>query len=320
MPSQTASLQTQEAQPQDIQLQFCDEPVAFDVKMWLELGQELMKVNDFTQHSARALQWDIGDWLVEGEDEGITRKALKTKEFKRHALRITKYKSWGALKNLMTIVRRVPESRRRDGREGRKYLSFTIHQEIAKKFREEEHQEKLFEIAENADRWIGDKHKVMSTRDLQRKIQVLQSDGELPKTAFDKKIPEGQKLTMYINSKDFTTLERWAAAKYGSRYRVAQMVMWMAAEYSKDHRVEIEEMCIAVEEARAAKEAERKKLMPEPPEQRERRYRLRIQEGFDRLSAEVKMRAVEFAFEMAWKENLVRDTEDSDNLKPPAES
>jgi hypothetical protein len=101
----------------------------FSVENWLEEGRGLMNdAKDWEGQSSNvrrtqgALQWKIGDWLIQGEDS-VKKKVLKDEAFIRHAVKVTKYR-WGSLKNIMTIARQVSESRRRDGREGRKFTTY----------------------------------------------------------------------------------------------------------------------------------------------------------------------------------------------------
>src|SRR5947207_2642339 len=109
------------------------EQLNFSLEEWLHKGRELVRHGKDLANQEDRQQWDIGDWLIKGKDSGVEKtKVLKTRSFKRHALEITRRKSWGSLKNLMTISRQVGPSRRRDGREGRTFLSYAVHVEAAK--------------------------------------------------------------------------------------------------------------------------------------------------------------------------------------------
>src|SRR2546426_2513324 len=130
------------------------EPADLTIETWLDEGRELIKEEKELKGEARKfgrthdiLQWKIGDWMIEGEDDGVKKKRFKDKAFKRKAVEITK-RPWGSLKNLMSVARHVPESRRRDGREGRKFLPYSLHVEVAKF--DAEKQEELLQLAEES--------------------------------------------------------------------------------------------------------------------------------------------------------------------------
>jgi hypothetical protein len=176
------------------ELQANEEP--FTVAGWLESGRDLLKHEDFTNHLNRCMQWDIGDWLIIGEENsGPKKKPMKTKEYRRNALSVAgggRYKSWGSLKNLMSVARNVPESVRRDGREGRRFLDYNIHVIVAP-FNADV-QDQLLSEAESALAWsnpqsqdtdatpliINGRKVRFSVKTFRDYVAVKQKKGELP--------------------------------------------------------------------------------------------------------------------------------------------
>jgi len=264
------------------QLRVCEPAIYFSVGEWLDEGRELVKHGKYLANQESCRQWGIGDWLLKGEG-GVQARALRTKEFKRQALKITRYKSWGALKNLMTISRRVPESRRRDGREGRQYLAYSIHQEIAKKFDDEETQERLLDFAaKGVERCVGRPEDwrsglPMPVRILQRHIREMQDCGELPKTGKDrhrKKALEGHiLLKIWVPNTFHSKLRAWAEFKF-KKSSAAKMLAWLAEEYFKEHKADLEALSAAYEAEKAEFLEETRKRV----EENERRAAARAEE------------------------------------------
>jgi hypothetical protein len=174
------------------QPKFFEMPNDFHLPLWKDYGRQLLKAHG-------QMQWDIGDWLIEGEDEG----KLSAADLKRHALTATKYRwAWQTLKNFKVTARAIPPSRRRDGQDGRPELSYSMHVEIAK-FEDAEIQEKLLAMATTERSLaLGRDHMEaarfkrkdgsedysyhvsvpMSVKDLKTRIRDMQKQGELPKT------------------------------------------------------------------------------------------------------------------------------------------
>ncbi len=275
------------------QLKFCEPAICFSTDAWLDEGKELEKYDKDLENRADLLQWDIGDWLLKGEEGGVKTKALKAKDFQKYALKITKRKSWGVLKNLKSVAANVEESRRRDGREGRKFLSYSMHVEIAKF--DDEKQEELLQIAEEGYHSFSydpkvhasfsppAPQKVVSVSDLQRTIAIMQERGELPMTPAQKRRKEKAKekwqaLKIRISDDSYKQLERLSNAKYGKPYgwrgrskqferaclqQVSTFVSWMAAEYYKEHRAELEAMVAGSDVKDAAYSEETSKAVVE---------------------------------------------------------
>src|SRR6266481_5106202 len=120
--------------PESEQLKFLEAPIPFDIWRWRSCLHGISK--------ARVdMQWEIGDLLVEAKDFG----KMADKTLKQEAEKATK-REWGTIKNYMVTSRAIPPSRRRDGRDGRPELDYSIHVEV-RKF-DEENQERLLKIAE----------------------------------------------------------------------------------------------------------------------------------------------------------------------------
>jgi hypothetical protein len=248
------------AQPTSTQIQFCEPAIYFSLETWLLRGSELIKHGKRLEEQEDCRQWDIGDWLISGEESGVRTKAIKEKAFKKYALEITKYNSWGSLKNLMTIARRVPdgpESRRRDGREGRKFLSYAIHVEVAKF--DDETQEQLLEHAEKEH---------SSVRLFKNYIARAQDIGHLPKIGkvkLKKPTSKGYKLQVFVTDVDYTHFCRLSLAlgpphakrSFNSIGRSLDEPMpeaalfWCAVQYVKEHKAELLERVAQDQKKRA---------------------------------------------------------------------
>ena len=122
-------------------------PNFFNKSLWLEHFQHLGR--HVQSHGAnqqrlgeqmRCFPWDVGDLLLEGEEGKVPIKEMK------HLCdwHLPNYK-WKTLRNWKVTARAVKSSRRRDGREGRAYLDFSLHQAVEKYL--PEIQEKLLHMA-----------------------------------------------------------------------------------------------------------------------------------------------------------------------------
>ncbi len=271
-------------QTEVLQPKLLDPPAPkFRADRWEDDGKELMKQNKDVARRGSHIQWEIGDWLLEG-DKGVQKKVLRSKEFKRKALKITKYKNWRVLLSLMKVCRRVPESRRRDGRDGRPFLDFSIHQEIAKKFEAEAIQESLLnEAAKGQVRKggaPGESIRVpMSVRRLQAIITEKQEKGELPFTADHikrkeklkkKALAEGYTLVKILVPNDFYSRLSFLSG-YGlteghfkERYETpARLFAFFASQYAKEHKAEIDAHVQAVREEHRKLEEEGARIVAE---------------------------------------------------------
>jgi hypothetical protein len=229
---------------------------------WLDEGRELRKYGkgltqqgEVLRRNSGVLQWDIGDWLLKGE-VGVEKKALKPTAFKKRALEITGYRSWGSLKNLMTIARQVKESRRRDGRQGRKFLSYAIHVEAAN-FGDEK-QEWLLEKADEGVPWSlhsDGTHPPFSVREFKKFIARMQELGELPKGATDKprkKDSSGQQiLKLQVSDTDYEYFSRLSLALDPKlptgEPKPEAALRWCADGYVREHKAEIMEKIAAAQ-------------------------------------------------------------------------
>jgi hypothetical protein len=167
-------------------------PDGFQLKEWKNRLRELLRAHGQTQ-------WEIGDILIEGEDQGKLMEA----DLKRYALTATQYRwAWKTLRNFKVTARAIPPSRRRDGRNGLPELSYSMHVEIAK-FKDPAVQERLLVMAttershalgidhmeaarfkrkDGSDDYSYHVSVPMSVKDLKARIREMQKNGELPKT------------------------------------------------------------------------------------------------------------------------------------------
>jgi len=116
------------------QLTFLNVPNSFDRGGWRLYGKyigahgsDLAKKEAALAEECGWLMWDIGDWLLEGEEGGLNRKTLR-----REAEQIIINRKWQTLKNWKVTSRAIESSRRRDGREGRPSLPYSVHKEVEK--------------------------------------------------------------------------------------------------------------------------------------------------------------------------------------------
>ena len=168
-------------------------PNDFHLPLWKDYGRQLLKAHG-------QMQWDIGDWLIEGEDEG----KLSAADLKKHALAATRNRwEWKTLRNFKVTARAIPASRRRDGQDGRLEVSYSMHVEIAK-FKDAAVQERLLELAatgsttargadhretarfqrkDGSDDFHAHVQIPITVEDLKARIRKMQKSGELPKTS-----------------------------------------------------------------------------------------------------------------------------------------
>jgi hypothetical protein len=196
------------------QLPFFDDfSVPFDLDSWRSEGQRLFE-ND---EALEVVQWQIGDWLLEAEDHG----GMDEKQVKRHALKISKNRSWPTLKNYKSTSRKVPPSLRRDA------VGYNVHR-LVSPF-SDEHKDRLLDKAAR-EQWTVGRMKDQIARE--------QKWGTLPRTG-KKEVQPFQMIKMQITDIQYTKLEKLARAKLG-KPSVADFIWWMAKEYYKEHRLELD--------------------------------------------------------------------------------
>jgi hypothetical protein len=81
------------------QLKFLEMPNSFNLGFWRSSGRQMVKAHEI-------LQWELGDWLIEGKDDG----QLDDKRLRQEAEKATKL-AWGTLKNYMVTARAIPPAR-----------------------------------------------------------------------------------------------------------------------------------------------------------------------------------------------------------------
>lgn len=231
----------------DTQPKFFEAPTYFSEDLWLEKGRlfwaeikALDKQGKALEEKQGSMNWVLGDWLLEGIENGV-----KPRKMKNHVLEVTGLKlSSGRLSNLMTVSRAVEPSRRRED------LPYSIHAEVAKF--DPETQEKLLQEAVDGGeedkvalaRWIKDKsvHRRLvpySVRGFRAYIKKAQDRGQIPRTgkprANDKE-PIHQTISVRVSLRDGVWLENLARAK--SVRSVSDMILTLAQRCVKEHREE----------------------------------------------------------------------------------
>ncbi|HWZ97287.1 MAG TPA: hypothetical protein VN025_05955 [Candidatus Dormibacteraeota bacterium] len=218
------------------QAKFFNMPNPFELEQWLEHAdrlaehaKDMAKTADWLNTWGERFQWDIGDWLLDGEAG-----RLPVKKLKEYAAQKFPRRSWHTLENWKVTARAIESSRRRDGRsEGVAWLPFSTHQIVAKY--DPELQDQF--LQEAFDRKL-------SGQALKRVIR--ESLGRSPKEK--KWVP----VTIKVPADSHELLNRLAQAK-GFRKRargsddpfrppadVATTIWWMAGQYYKEHKAELD--------------------------------------------------------------------------------
>jgi hypothetical protein len=164
--------------------------VPFDLRRWTADLKEFAKSTSETKSAQGERQWELGDLLLYGQEQG----KLKEKVLRKNVLQSTGYKDWGSLKNIMSVARRFPPARRRDGRNGTTALSFAHHAEVVKF--DEATQEKLLDLSVTVGVRPGDS---WPRAELIKHIKAEQKAGRLPQTGKQK---AGTTAETTKNSKD----------------------------------------------------------------------------------------------------------------------
>jgi hypothetical protein len=195
--------------PCEVQAKICEIEIGFDFEHWKEHGRYLRMHGDSLIEKKSDLQWAIGDWLLAAE----VQRQLKKKKQRKLAVKIAG-RPWGTLKNLMSISRRIPESRRRDD------LSWTHHCLVAPF--DEKLQVDLLDLAQEGvtaalDKNTGAQIKTgkLSVQELRQEIAKRRLKGILPQPEGPtKKLPLRPTLTVKCTSRaDYLFLEALAEVR-----------------------------------------------------------------------------------------------------------
>jgi hypothetical protein len=212
--------------------------IPFHLEQWKGALKALANTTSDSRRQVGETQWQLGELLLYGQKQG----KLKEKAFKKNALQATGYKNWGSLKNIMWVVSRFPEARRRDGRNGTTALSFVHHAEVVKF--DEATQEKLLDMAVTVGVRPGGS---WPRTELVKYIKDEQKAGRLPQTGNQKgngSPTEATKtLKIEISEKQFDSLAKLAKAKWDTR-DAAKMFRWMASQYAKEHEEELKSLLV----------------------------------------------------------------------------
>jgi hypothetical protein len=201
-------------------------PDPFHIEAWKNEGKQYHRKH--LENSKDSRNWGLGDWLIKGQDCG----RLHVKELKRYATMITAH-PWSTLDNCMSICRRVPPSRRREG------LSYSLHVLVAPFFEDTIIQEMLLERA------MGNGNgKPLSVRELQTEIKGMQGRGSIPPTNKLKGVnttgPDGDQRVVIkgiVGRKAYDFLKQLAAV----RRQTPELVLWdMAIKYYKENKDELQ--------------------------------------------------------------------------------
>jgi hypothetical protein len=107
-------------------------PNPFDLELWQTYakylsahGRDLDKKEEQLTEKCGWEIWDIGDLLLEGEEGGLSMKKLR-----KEAEQFWPKRKWKTLRNYKVTSKAIESSRRRDGREGRPSLPYSLHQVV----------------------------------------------------------------------------------------------------------------------------------------------------------------------------------------------
>ena len=240
-------------------------PNGFEKELWRIRGRymaahgiDLCKKEEELAERLGWFMWDMGDWLLEGEEGG-----LSTKQLRREAGEICPSRTWHTMENWKVTSRAIEPSRRRDGREGRASLPYSLHK-VVEKFAPEV-QDQLLEMAVAGDPALMHKDgtfRPFTVKSLGNKIWHMQRIGKLPKT--------GRDLTRKVRPKKFTSVRvkvtvsdhekfmalavakclyepkpRWGDNPWRLTHApdVGAVIAWMAGEYIKEHKPELKALC-----------------------------------------------------------------------------
>jgi hypothetical protein len=266
---------------------FCEAPVFFDFDLWKQIGSRLIRAEG-------DLQWEIGDWLIEGKDDGKMRDGQLRREAEDQAKR-----AWGTMKNYMVTARAVPKSRRRDGCEGRAYVPYAVHVEVGKF--DADAQDELLEYASESN---------CSVAVIKRVIANQQSLGKLPSTVKPKKLNRGggKVYQVWISDVTYERLKELASAKGVTSPEA--VITWLGAEYLRLHKDEIEQLkekWRAEQVAKAAEEAANAAVEHEKFLKMIHEGEIRRQTDFFTYPEEKRLFMVDVAFKHAVEEEFVRE-------------
>jgi len=145
------------------QAKFFEMPIPFERELWrvhgrylTAHGQDLSKEEKKLAEKLGWFMWDMGDWLLEGE------KGLSRKQLRQEAQKICPHRAWQTLKNWKITARAIESSRRRDGREGRRSLEYSLHKEV-EKF-DPDLQEELLAVADERPYTVNEFRAYVKTR------------------------------------------------------------------------------------------------------------------------------------------------------------
>lgn len=177
----------------DGQTKFFEPPNTFDRGLWdlygdyiaghgRELDKERDKFAEQFEEKCGWFKWDVGDWLLEGEEGGLSMKELRKRAEQKFAKRNRTWKTmrnWKVTSRAFRVVDGEP-SRRRDGRDGRPVLSYSHHQ-LVEQFPIET-QDMLLDLALNPRGKENecDFGKPLSCPELKQEIKRMRASNRLP--------------------------------------------------------------------------------------------------------------------------------------------
>ena len=229
------------------QQRFFNVPNPFDKDGWLvygtKLGEHVGYVDRKTEDLAKLngwFPWDVGDWLLEGERGRIPMKQLEAyaaEQFPRYG--------WHTLRNWKVTARAIESSRRRDGREGRDSLSYSVNQVVEKY--DPELQDIFLDKAVEGH---------LTVRGLKAEIKAYWKSGERVERE-----PKWIAVTIKVPTTEHSFLKALALAKELHKKKpsnyddgsgiaggrpgthlpdVGSVIWWMASQYYKEHKTELD--------------------------------------------------------------------------------
>ena len=217
-------------------------PNPFELEQWKVYGKYLSahgrvlaKNEEVLAEKCGWFMWDIGDWLLEGEEAG-----MPTKKLRKYAEEICRHRAWKTMRNWKVTSRAIESSRRRDGREGRESLPYSVHQ-IIEQFDPEIQEQFLHDGPKTKDgmrKYVRDwreQEKLKRERDkfdrelaAGRPYRIGQDDATKPKS-----------LNIKVYAAEYDTLNKLSWMKFGNHWPKT-MFLWMAREYWREHKADMD--------------------------------------------------------------------------------
>jgi hypothetical protein len=195
-------------------------------------GRVLAKSEEVLAEKCGWFMWDSDDWLVDGEQGG-----MPTKKLRRYAEEICPHRAWKTMRNWKVTAKAIEPSRRRDGREGRESLPYSVHQ-IIEQFDPEIQEQLLQDGPKTKDgmrKYVRDRQEQDTFKREQAKFVQEVAAGRRYQIGQDKP----KSLNLKVSPAEYNRLYELSWMKFGNHWPKT-MFLWMACEYWREHKAELE--------------------------------------------------------------------------------